>query len=262
MEIAFDFSEIFPNEPIQQLDRGLLVRCNPRKYWAVQKAIDQLGELSAKAQGLKRVLTSYEKILDHDEEQTLYIMWHKHENKQNTSVVIGLLKVGRKKLYLLDSSQQQFEEKPLCILDFYVHELVQRKGNGHLLYNYMLNCEAMSAGMVAIDRPSDAFLQFLQKFYGLVDPILVWQSTNFVVYPQFFEGKKPVTHVESRVRCNHSEKVDPCLIPPVRSRGKDWNDSAGGIIHGTSELPARREAGPDTPLDRKNKRDFGHQSIW
>lgn len=58
---------------------------------------------------------------------------------RNTSIVLGILKVGPKKLYLLDGAgKQQYEEKPLCILDFYVHEDVQRQGNGHKLYDYML----------------------------------------------------------------------------------------------------------------------------
>lgn len=46
MEIGYDFSEIFPSEPIQRLDRSQLIRFNPRKFWSVQKAIDALGHLS------------------------------------------------------------------------------------------------------------------------------------------------------------------------------------------------------------------------
>lgn len=46
MEIAYDFSEIFSSEPIQRLDHAQLLRFNPRKFWAVQRAIDTLGQLS------------------------------------------------------------------------------------------------------------------------------------------------------------------------------------------------------------------------
>ena len=57
---------------------------------------------------------------------------------RNMSQLIGILKVGRKKLYLRDAQDQPFEEKPLCILDFYVNEPLQRKGKGHELYEFML----------------------------------------------------------------------------------------------------------------------------
>nr|CDJ95130.1 Protein of unknown function DUF738 domain containing protein [Haemonchus contortus] len=270
MEIAYDFSEIFSPEPIQRLDRAQLVRFNPRKFWAVQKAIDTLGHLSTEAQGLKRILTTYEKVLSQPEEQFIYLMWHRHPIKPHTSIVIGMLKVGNKHLYLLDGTQQRYEEEPLCILDFYIHDSVQRRGNGHQLFDYMLRQESSSASAVAIDRPSDAFLQFLAKFYGLKKP--VWQSTNFVVFPEFFEGKKPIQHNDKSGTGSRSEKygsrknAEPQQITPNQSPGKEPHgaikDSVAGLLHGDLPPELRRIAAPDTPMDRKNRRDFGHQSIW
>ncbi|KAK6024295.1 hypothetical protein OSTOST_09898 [Ostertagia ostertagi] len=56
-------------------------------------------------------------------------MWHRHPMKPSTSIVIGMLKVSRKHLYLLAASQiERYQEDPICILDFYIHESVQRKG--------------------------------------------------------------------------------------------------------------------------------------
>ncbi|PIO64201.1 hypothetical protein TELCIR_14179, partial [Teladorsagia circumcincta] len=212
MEIAYDFSEIFSTEPIQRLDRAQLARYNPRKFWAVQKAIDTLGELSTQI--------------------------------------------------------QRFEEEPLCILDFYIHDSVQRKGNGHQLFDHMLRQEGTTAKGVAIDRPSDAFLQFLAKFYGLKKP--VWQSTNFVVFPEFFEGKKPTHQNEhcgtgSRSEKFGSDRNEPLLVSQYLSTDRDAHgagkDSVAGLLHGDNGPEFRRIAAPDTPLDRKNRRDFGHQSL-
>jgi hypothetical protein len=59
------------------------------------------------------------------------------------------------------------------------------------------------------------------------------------------------TAVESVSLSSNREHSTP------RARGM-----ASGIIHGDAPLPTRREAGPDTPLGRKNKRDFGHQALW
>ncbi|CAD6194278.1 unnamed protein product [Caenorhabditis auriculariae] len=264
MEIKFDFSTIFVNKPVQRLDRGQLLRFNPRRYWAVEKAIDQLGEMSTKAQGLKRTLTSYNKILDQEEEHVLYIMWQNLEDTPNTSLLIGLLKVGNKRLYLTDRKQNQYEERPLCILDFYIAESEQRKGNGHELFEYMLKEENIEVDRIAIDRPSEAFLQFLNKYYELKDP--VWQPTNFVVFPGFFEKHSPKV-VNTPRGGARSEKFSACPrdvspAPMIVNKGRARTDSAAGIIHNNETSAARRTADPDTPLGRKNTRDFGHQQIW
>ena len=34
------------------------------------------------AQGLKRVLTSYQKLLESEDDQRLYILWNKHPTKE------------------------------------------------------------------------------------------------------------------------------------------------------------------------------------
>lgn len=53
----------------------------------------------------------------------LYI---KVENKK----VCGILKTGKKNLFYYDGLGNVKELKPLCVLDFYVHESLQRVGVG------------------------------------------------------------------------------------------------------------------------------------
>lgn len=48
-----------------------------------------------------------------------------------------------------------------------------------------LQVENAVAAEVAVDRPSQSMLNFMQKHYNLVDPI--WQPNNYAVYPSFFE---------------------------------------------------------------------------
>lgn len=52
--------------------------------------------------------------------------------------VIGMLKVGIKRLFVRDDMGAHHEVDPVCILDFYVHESTQRCGFGHELFNAML----------------------------------------------------------------------------------------------------------------------------
>ncbi|KAJ9581489.1 hypothetical protein L9F63_023336, partial [Diploptera punctata] len=98
--------------------------------------------------------------------------------------VVGLLKVGRKKLYVFDATGAHHEMQPLCVLDFYVHESKQRMGCGKTLYEYMLSEENTLPQHLAIDRPSEKFLGFLYKHYGLHK--ILPQTNNFVVFEGFF----------------------------------------------------------------------------
>ncbi len=47
MEIAFDLRSVFDTEPIVRLDATALRRLNPRRCWAIQKLINDMGQLSA-----------------------------------------------------------------------------------------------------------------------------------------------------------------------------------------------------------------------
>ncbi|KHN86403.1 Alpha-tubulin N-acetyltransferase 2 [Toxocara canis] len=261
MEVPFDLEEFFEDAPIQRLDLNTLRRLNPRKCWPVQKAIDRMGALSAEAQGLKRVLTSYDKLIDSDDGQVLYLMWKKDPNHEKSSIVIGILKIGYKCLYLMDASMKTFKTTPLCILDFYVHDTLQRRGNGHALFEYMIQHEGSSVEKVAIDKPSDSLLQFMNKYYALTNPL--WQSTNYVVYAPFFDFLRPSDEVDDNRKQLVSSKTEALMQnekqKPQRAR---MHDSVAGIMYGGSSIPKRVLAAPDTPQGRKNARDFGHQTIW
>ncbi|CAI5455270.1 unnamed protein product [Caenorhabditis angaria] len=265
MEIAFDLSTIFTDE-IQRLDRAQLLRFDPRRYWAVAKSIDVLGQMSAKHQGLKRVITSYEKVVDSDEEQIVYLMWKKNENISSSSLLIGFLKVGIKKLYLTNKELNQFEDRPLCVLDFFIVPEEQRKGSGLKIFNKMLTTENHPADQCAYDRPSTGLQQFLLKNYGLEDPI--WQTTKYVVFPDFFNGRLPTvvntprpTARNSRVSSQSASRVSSRNGSPI-GRNRPRHDSVADLMRQDNAPGERREFDPNTPTGRKNTRDFGHTRIW
>lgn len=52
--------------------------------------------------------------------------------------VLGMLKVGRKHLFLFDEKETVREVEPLCVLDFFVLGEYQRHGVGKALFDYML----------------------------------------------------------------------------------------------------------------------------
>lgn len=52
--------------------------------------------------------------------------------------MIGLLKVGYKRLYLFDNRNVVREVEPLCVLDFFIAPDHQRLGYGRVLFDYML----------------------------------------------------------------------------------------------------------------------------
>ena len=74
--------------------------------------------------------------------------------------------MGKKNLFISSHSGYQ-EIKPLCVLDFYVHESCQRMGVGKELFEYMLEREGKEPHELGYDRPSAKLLGFLRKNYGL-----------------------------------------------------------------------------------------------
>lgn len=85
----------------------------------VYEIIDRIGSASSKAQGLPSIITTASKLFTSD--TRLYL-------RAEGNRVMGLLKVGVKKLFIRNESGAIKEISPLCVLDFYVHESVQRNG--------------------------------------------------------------------------------------------------------------------------------------
>lgn len=147
--------------------------------------IDKMGEASARAQSLSGVITTGRKLEMSD--HYLYIM-KDSEGSRNKGAVVGILKTGRKRLFVYDRHGQQWEINPVCVLDFYIHESRQRMGCGRKLFDFMLKNENINPQHMAVDRPSHKFSSFLAKHYGLTNQIP--QVNNFVIFEGFFT-KRP-----------------------------------------------------------------------
>lgn len=78
-------------------------------------------------------MTSFSKLRIGDDRTYLL-----REMDRDSKCLIGLLKVGYRKLFLHDVRGIQHEMCPLAVLDFYIHESKQRNGNGRKLFDYMI----------------------------------------------------------------------------------------------------------------------------
>ena len=96
---------------------------------AICDIIDKIGAASSKAQGLPAIITSASRLFTSD--TRLYL-------RAEGNKVLGLLKVGVKKLFIRNELGAIKEISPLCVLDFYVHETVQRSGQGKYIFEKML----------------------------------------------------------------------------------------------------------------------------
>ena len=141
----------------------------------VNEIIDKMGELSSHAQKLPTIITSSQKFFTSN---------HRIVFKAEKDKVLGFIKVGVKKLYIRDRDFNYHEVSPLCVLDFYVYESVQRNGIGKQLFDYMINFEKKNPKEIAYDKPSDKFLNFLNKYFNLGN--FIQQNNNFVVFDDFF----------------------------------------------------------------------------
>nr|CAD7403551.1 unnamed protein product [Timema cristinae] len=163
----------------------------------ISQILDDMGRASAIAQGLNKPITSGERL--RNSEHLVYLLIDPEDMYDHgwtcvvfrgKGTVVGLLKVGSKNLYVYDHTGAHHEVKPLCVLDFYVHESKQRMGLGKILYEHMLKEANVLPQDLAIDKPSENFLAFLFKYYGLEH--IIPQSNNYVVFDGFF-ADRPVT---------------------------------------------------------------------
>ena len=92
----------------------------------VAQIIDKIGQASARAQALPQVITTYIKFCTSGDNK-IYI-------KAQGKKVIGFIKTGRRNLFIRNEIGQFKEISPLCVLDFYVHESVQRGGYGKKIF--------------------------------------------------------------------------------------------------------------------------------
>ncbi|XP_023358637.1 alpha-tubulin N-acetyltransferase 1 isoform X10 [Sarcophilus harrisii] len=195
MEFPFDVDALFP-EPIIILDQHL--RAPARRTGTTTSArfdlqqqimtvVDELGKASAKAQHLPGPITSASRMQSN--RHVMYVLKDTSARPAGKGAIIGFLKVGYKKLFVLDDRGAHNEVEPLCILDFYIHESLQRHGHGLNLFQYMLEKERVEPHQLAIDRPSEKLLRFLNKHYNLESTVP--QVNNFVIFEGFFAHQHP-----------------------------------------------------------------------
>ncbi|XP_039286174.1 alpha-tubulin N-acetyltransferase isoform X2 [Nilaparvata lugens] len=191
MEFRFNLNEFLRGD-ISKINKNLLPdsfngdrRAAAKCIGYVSEIMDTMGLASAKAQALLKPITSAEKLRNSNYD--VYLLADLESNN-GKGTVVGLLKVGRKNLYMFDETGMTHERKALCILDFYVYESSQRKGYGKRLFEHMLHEENVLPHEMAIDKPSEKFLAFLFKHYGLQN--IIPQSNNFVIYEGFFDYLK------------------------------------------------------------------------
>ncbi|OCT67932.1 hypothetical protein XELAEV_18039230mg [Xenopus laevis] len=206
MEFDFDVHTIFL-EPITKLDNSLIPSRRPlisssQAQKQIMMVIDEIGKASAKAQRLPAPITSSSRMQANAHH--LYILKDCTPKTAGRGAVIGFLKVGYKKLFVLDQKGSHIEAEPLCILDFYIHESLQRHGFGKELFSFMLRNEQVDVQHLAIDRPSEKFLSFLRKHFNLCS--LIPQVNNFVVFEGFFRDwkasvkKTPAKRTEGEIK--------------------------------------------------------------
>nr|XP_055119006.1 alpha-tubulin N-acetyltransferase 1 isoform X4 [Symphalangus syndactylus] len=217
----------------------------------IMTIIDELGKASAKAQNLSAPITSASRMQSN--RHVVYILKDSSARPAGKGAIIGFIKVGYKKLFVLDDREAHNEVEPLCILDFYIHESVQRHGHGRELFQYMLQKERVEPHQLAIDRPSQKLLKFLNKHYNL--ETTVPQVNNFVIFEGFFAHQhRPPAPSLRATRHSRAAAVDPTpaaparKLPPKRAEGdiKPYSSSDREFLKVAVE--------PPWPLNRAPRR--------
>ena len=95
--------------------------------------------LFLQAQKLNMAITSYKKLRESD--HTIILSYQEDSSSDDKTKPLklnGFLKYGRKDLYFYHTDGKITRSSPLCLLDFYVDEEVQRGGLGLALFHKML----------------------------------------------------------------------------------------------------------------------------
>eukprot|EP00898_Chlorokybus_atmophyticus_P008081 jgi/Chlat1/8274/Chrsp78S07696 len=169
-------------------DAARLASLTREQQIIMRDLIDTMGALSSRAQNLPKVITDFARVWSMP--QRLYLVAAPAgaipgaRGKKGVSI-LGLLKVGPKKLFIRTRGQDLKEIDPLCVLDFYVHESQQRLGLGHYLFEHFLQQENVHPASLGYDKPSPKLIGFMAKHYGLKD--FVPQMNHFVVYNKYWE---------------------------------------------------------------------------
>lgn len=168
--------------------------------------INEFGRRSCRAQGLGASITDWPRMSNGPHK--LYMACKKTGGGRGSvkmATILGFLKVGKKNLFLRmsDMSATLREVEPICVLDFYVHESLQRQGIGLKLMHTFFNDEKLTAEAVAYDRPSTKLICFLRKHFGLQD--YTNQSNNYVVFRKFWDFDKKI---QQRQQKQHHEREE------------------------------------------------------
>ena len=218
--------------------------------------INVMGRRSCKAQGLAASITDWTRMSSGP--HRLYIAARRSRvcgprGSKKALTVLGILKTGRKHLFLRmsDMSATLREVEPLCVLDFYVHESLQRQGIGSKLMTAFFREEGMSAESVAYDRPSSKLIAFLRKHYGLQD--YANQTNNYVVFRKFWE-------LERKSQPPRQQQEDRSRQRQRGNGGGTWSTINQRPLSGAKKQGrSRRQYAPQVVHDHYHQQQYSHQ---
>lgn len=233
MDYSFDVTRVL-REAVTVWDKRELLQATKDNATRLRDIIDKIGASSSKAQGLGTPVTSYN-ILLQCPEQRLYLFL---EEKK----VVGMIKIGTKKLFIRNELDIHREITPMCVLDFYVHESKQRTGRGKMLFEAMLERERLQPWQLGYDRPSPKFINFLRKYYDLSN--FIPQANNYVVFKRYFDdvGKGNQSRNE---QTNASVSMRP-LTAHKRSNSFDGGSRQPPVQTPSYYTPQKPQSRPET----------------
>ncbi|XP_025410930.1 alpha-tubulin N-acetyltransferase 1-like [Sipha flava] len=240
MEFQFNIKNVATEEMLK-VDNTLMAvghEENSDLKNCMAKIIDEMGKASAVAQELKTPVTSADKLVNSD--HIVYLMTE--HDKPGHFTVVGILKMGWKKLFLYDKAGSRSEALVYCLLDFYIHESKQRKGYGKRLIEYMLQDIDLEAKHLAIDKPTKKLMQFMWKHFQLSK--LVNQGNNFVIFEEFFDES-----LDEKNHDNSGHRASAYQRQPKFGRhgAHKHHDSMGEIVQGEGDAAfVKHKYNPDT----------------
>ena len=167
------------------LDPSLFQYFTEEEKYSVMSLIDELGELSNKERHISFPLTSFNSFINN-------INNTKTKNKIIlkciNNLIIGFIFIKNGPILLRNEyNLNYFYKNLITISDFYIMRSYRRMNYGKELFDKVIYMTNTKPVLMAFEFPNKSLLNFLEKFYGISNPI--YQGNNLITFYNYHEDK-------------------------------------------------------------------------
>ena len=193
MEIPYEIKLILNNDESDNnisndyitLDPSLIQYFTEEEKFSIMSLIDELGQLSNKERHISYPITSFNSFINSN---NVTKTKNKIILKCINNLIIGFIHFKYGPILLRNEfNLNYFYKNIITISDFYVMRNYRRMNYGKDLFDKVIYMTNTKPVLMAFEFPNKALINFLEKFYGISNPIS--QGNNLITFYNYYEDK-------------------------------------------------------------------------